>query len=233
MSNTAEVTPYQSSASIEVISQLLAAFARTDAERATIARYKDLKRQERLAAVRINVSQAGPQNLLDAAQALGFAPIKPVSLQKCDLRKPVELQDQKGRRLAVQLTGNRLALISENGRAPINDVVRRLTLDNTRRHLEAFGGGHVTSRQLLNGEIELTATEVKAKPDGAAAITARVDKTGVAHLDISNVRGGRCEKVLADFAQSVGGNAKNKKLKAAYYDDPSAPGEPARVKLKG
>lgn len=233
MSNTADVTPYENDQETAPSAAISAFFAQTEAERAAIARDDKMKQQERLMATRVSLLHSNPASLLSAAQALGFAPLNNLNLQRYDLTKPLELKNAKGECIKLHQVGNTLNLASTSGRDVIHDVVRRCTLDNARRHLEMLGSGSVTERKLANGEVELQATEsAKGQRDGAAVVTARIDAAGVARLDIENIRGGRCQEVLAGFAKAVGGTAKNKKLKSAYYQR-NEPGEPARVKPKG
>ncbi|MBX7136279.1 MAG: hypothetical protein K1X67_26720 [Fimbriimonadaceae bacterium] len=237
MSNTADVTPYESEQQNEPIVEPAKAgpsiFALTDAERAVVAGHAETKHQERLVTARVSLRQGNAENLLNAAKSLGFSPVNAPDLGG-NLTTSVELRNAKGECIALQRVGDRIDLSSANGLGAIHSVVRRTTLDLAQKHLQALSGGRVAIRQLANGEVELQAGEpAKGQRDGAALITARVDATGTARLDIENVRGARCEQVLAGFAKAVGGTARNKKLKPAYYKDPAGPGEPARVKVKG
>lgn len=237
MSNTADVTPYVSEQDNQLISEPVKAgpsiFALTDTERAVVDNHADAKRQEQLMTARVSLHHGNAASLLNAAKSLGFVPVNAPRLG-CDAGRSVELRNSKGECVSLQQVESRIELNSTNGLGVIHDLVRRNTLDLAERHLQALSGGRVVIRQLANGEVELQAGELaKGQQDGAALVTARVDATGSAKLDIENVRGTRCEQVLAGFAKAVGGTARNKKLKPAYYKDPTGPGEPARVKLKG
>lgn len=237
MSNTADVTPYETvqgnEPMVEPVKAKPSFFALTDAEQAIAASHTETKRQELLSVARVSLRQGNAASLLHAATSLGFFPVNAPGLVS-DLARPLELRNAKGECIALQQVGSKIDLHSTNGLGVIHSVVRRNTLDLAQKHLQALSGGHVTVRQLANGEVELQAGELaKGQHDGAALITARVDATGAAKLDIENVRGTRCEQVLAGFSKAVGGTAKNKKLKPSYYKDPTAPGEPARVKAKG
>lgn len=237
MSNTADVTPYASEQESQPIGDPVKAgpsiFALTDTERAVVDGRADAKRQERLMTARVSLHQGDAASLLNAAKSLGFVPVNGPRLGR-DPGRAVELRNAKGECIALQQVGSRIELNSANGLGVIHDLVRRNTLDLAERHLQALSGGRVLIRQLANGEVELQAGElVKGQQDGAAVVTARVNATGAAKLDIENIRGARCEQVLAGFAKAVGGTARNKKLKPAYYKDPAGPGEPARVRQKG
>lgn len=237
MSNTADVTPYASEQESQPVGEPVKAgpsiFALTDAERAVVDGHADAKRQEQLMTARVSLHHGDAAALLNAAKSLGFVPVNAPRLG-CDPGTSMELRNVKGECIALQQVGSRIDLISANGLGVIHGLVRRNTLDLAQKHLQALSGGRVVIRQLANGEVELQAGEMaRGQQDGAALVTARVDATGTAKLDIENVRGARCEQVLAGFAKAVGGSARNKKLKPAYYKDPAGPGEPARVKLKG
>src|SRR5207248_1437876 len=119
--------------------------------------------EQRIAAAQVTLCSPNPQILLRAAQAEGFTQVRLASRHASDLGAPLELENRKGERLAVQLAGNAATLVSTHGQAPIHSVVRRCTLENVRRHLDIFAGGQVVSQILPNGEIELRAVEAKKK----------------------------------------------------------------------
>jgi hypothetical protein len=249
MSNTSSVTPYQSdragaaaaAAAAAVgwaVAALAEALAATDGEREMIARYRSLARAERLGGARLDCRIADNGDLVAAARSLGFDTVRPadrasLASGRLDLGRPIELVDRKGAAMVLQRTADCLAIISSDGQGTINDVVRQVTVTRARRHLAALSGGEVVSRRLANGEIELQACEVRSRHDGAATVTARVAPTGVLQVDVAGLRGARCEQLLSELAEAVGGEIDAISLKPEYYATPVAPGEPVRIGLGG
>lgn len=244
MSNTADVSPYEDTDTAldgareigtaaaplgaALAATLAAALARDAAGEAAREAARAQRRQDRIAGARLHLHGSDPAPLLEAARALGFAPLPALAAG------PVELANAAGERIALVASGGRLALAGTLPAARLRALVGAASLAQARRHLEAFSGGRVAVRRLANGETELHAVEaVPAGRGGKAAITARVAPDGVARLDIDGLRGPRCEAVLADFARAVGGQPRNKRLKPAYHASPGRPGEPARLHGKG
>lgn len=236
MSNTATVTPYQpSQAGVEaaaavgaMIGAIAQAFGSTDAERKVVERYRAMARQDRLSAARLDCRLADNGDLFTAARSLGYA-CGAGDLAALGAGRPVELVGAGGASLVLRRSGNTLSVLSAGGQAAISKMVRRVTLDRAQRHLEAISGGKVAAQQLANGEVELKAREARPKSDGAATVTTRIDAEGMVHVDIANIRGGRCEQVLGGFAAAVGGEVITKTLKPDYYATPVAPGEPVHI----
>lgn len=240
MSNVATVTPYQpsragaeaSAAVGALVGAVIEAFGETEAERASVERYKAMARQDRLSTARLDVRLADNGDLLTAARSLGYA-CGAGDLAQLRAGRPIELIGAGGASMVLQRSGESLSVVSAGRQSAINDVVRRVTLDRTQRHLEALSGGKVSTRQLANGEVELRAREARPQPDGAATVTTRIDAKGVVHVDIANIRGGRCEQVLGGVAAAVGGEVDTKTLKPDYYAAPVAPGEPVHIGAGG
>lgn len=236
MSNVATVTPYQpSQAGIEaaaavgaMIGAIAEAFGSTDTERAVVERYRAMARQDRLSTARLDFRLADNGDLLAAARGLGYA-CRAGDLAALGAGRPVELVGAGGASMVLRRSGDTLSVLSAGGQAAISKVVRRVTLDRAQRHLETISGGKVSARQLANGEVELQAREARPQPDGAATVTTRIDAKGVVHVDIANIRGGRCEQVLSSVAAAVGGEVDTKALKPDYYAAPVAPGEPVHI----
>lgn len=240
MSNVATVTPYQpGQAGIEaaaavgaMIGAIAQAFGSTDAERKVVERYKAMARQDRLSTARLDCRLADNGDLFTAARSLGYA-CGAGDLAALGAGRPVELVGAGGASMVLRRSGDTLSVLSAGGQAAISKMVRRVTLDRAQRHLEAISGGKVSARQLANGEVELQAREAHPQPDGAATVTTRVDARGVVHVDIANIRGGRCEQVLGSLAAAVGAEVDTKTLKPDYYAAPVAPGEPVQIRSGG
>ena len=254
MSNTAEVTPYdddlssddnyyypsQSQASADTVgtpSSLATALAEilriatqeTPADATAVARQQDRRQQDRLSRIRLH--GGNPEYLLNAAAQMGFRPLSPVSAAP-NLSRPVELINPQGARIALQAANGRLGLVGTVQPQLLRDIVGAASLESARRHMETLGGTKVTVRRLANGEVELCASE-GVRSDGAAQVTARIDRSGVARVDIESIRGPRCKQVLDSLARAIGGKTRDKRFKPSYYQKPAKPGEPTRLKPRG
>lgn len=242
MSNTADVTPYESDYADAGAGNTIAAAAiaagiadflsTSEADRASDAARAERLRHERLQVNRITLRGTDPTGLIDAARSLGYAHIAAANRPTSNTPPKVDLRDAAGRRLRIEVLDNRIELYGLTGRAELEAVVRERTVAASMRHLKQIAHMNVVPKRLANGEVELTATETQSKGSApAASLTVRVARDGVAHVDIENVRGNRCEGMLARYAGDIGGQTRNKKLKPAYYQ--AGPGEPTKVGVKG
>lgn len=254
MSNTAEVTPYSDSGSSNLGSTLgtsavvgvgaglvaaggvlvaCAKFLSEETEQDVQAKehYKQQRREERLAAARlscVNLHLKDTSSLLQAAHSLGYRVVTNPTAKPQSGAAPVLLQDLAGHKLALQPVQNGVAIAGNCGIAAIHEVVRQHAVDAVRRHLGTKWLA-VKSRQLAGGNVEFEAKEASTgQAGGAATIKAQIDGEGRVHVDIDNVKGNRCEKVLSELSKAVGGKASIVKKKPAYW---LLPGEPAKVKV--
>ncbi len=245
MSNTATITPrYDGEAGAEAAGEAAAAFvaaiaslaatlAATDAERAVIARCRAMARQDRLAGTRVDLRLAANGDLLGAATSLGFVDAGGHARVRLEAGRPVELTDKGGTAILLQRTGDRLAILSPGGAAVVDRVIARTVEQRAERHLTRVSGSKVIRRTLANGETELVAREALPGTGGAGRVAVRVGRGGVAHADISCVAGTRCEDMLKDMAEAIGGTVQNRGLKDDYYDDPSAAAALPHVRAGG
>ena len=237
MSNTADVTPYDdasdsaSTTSASVTSAIADFLAVSEADRASDAARAQRIGRERLQVNRLTVRGTDCAGLIEAARALGYADL-PQGGSPVGVTAPrIDLRDSTGRRLRIEVGQNRVELYGLASHADLEAVVRERTITASARHLSRMTGAKVIPRHLANGDVELVATEAPPKdPTPPAKITVRVSGDGVSHVDIENVRGNRCEGILASYAGEIGGQAHNKKLKPAYYESP--PAKPIRVGIK-
>lgn len=254
MSNTAEVTPYADSGSSSLGSSLAAGAAmgvgaglvmtggalvacakflseETEQDIQAKEQYKQQRREERLVAARmscVNLHIKDTGSVVEAAQSLGYRIVQDPIAKLQTGPAPVFLQDIAGHKLALRPVQNGVAIAGNCGIAAIHEVVRRHSVDAVQRHLGTKWMG-VKSRQLAGGNVKFEAKEASAgQVGGTATIKAEVDVDGRVHVDIDNVKGNRCEKVLSEFSKAVGGKASIVKKKPAYWQ---LPGEPTKVKV--
>ena len=246
MSNTAEVTPYVQDDSVSTVQpgtsqtgRAAGLLSRSAADRDADDAFAEHRRAERLACARVTVVGNDLSPLVQAAADLGYRPIEGTRLAATGapgraavhVSPRVELVNAEGMRLSLQANGPSISLEGTGPSAALQAVVRQRTLSAVSLHLSQLSGGQVKVRQLADGSVSLQASEDTAKlSDGAATVSAIVGATGEVTVDIENIRGSRCEKVLDGLAKAMGGQARNKKLKPAYYQ--SKLGESTRTRTR-
>jgi len=254
MSNTAQVTPYADTGSSNLGSSLAAGAAmgvgaglvvaggalvacakflseETEQDIQAKEHYKQQLREERLAAARmsyVTLHLKDTSSLLEAAQTLGYRIVQDPVANPHAGPAPVFLQDRAGRRLALQPVHNTVAIAANCEVAHIHEVMRQHSVHAVQKHLGTKWTA-VKSRQLADGMVEFEAREASvAQEGGAATIKAQVGSDGRIHVDVDNVKGNRCEKILGELSKAVGGKASVVKKKPAYWQ---FPGEPTKVKV--
>lgn len=241
MSNTAEVTPYVATdspvsatggAATRSASSL---FSRTAADRIADEQLAERRRAARLSCAAVTLIGNDFAPLVQAATELGYAPVKAaeaaasarLAQSPADLARGVQLVNALGERLSMRVDGPSIRLEGSG----IQAVVRQRTLAAVSRHLQQISGGRATTRRAPDGSLHLTASESPARNGGGnAKVEVIVDAVGNVKVDIENVRGQRCERLLGDIAKAVGGKVRNKKLKPSYYE--TEPGETARTRTR-
>jgi hypothetical protein len=257
MSNTAEVTPYEqveSSAASEAAGALAMAtigvaalagiataaaigagargvgklLAENDDERDAKRRYLGARTAELLRSTPprvLRLRQRNTASLVATAQKLGYR----VAAKSTAPGRRLMLSHANGETLVLSQRAGNVDVASNPGREEaIHALARQDVLDRALKYLGDNSGGAVEVKHRQDGTVELRAEPGALQPDGEARLTAHIDRQGIAHVDIEGIRGGRCEKILQNFADAVGGQAKNKRIKPDYYR--VKPGEPARVK---
>jgi hypothetical protein len=258
MSNTAEVTPYvedyntSQNQAVPAIAALLGDLAATAAygavgaatagieavgsvvretdeeranrERRNATRAAALVQEAKVAALRLR--QRDPAALRAAAERLGYR------VRKANSADAVALTRPDGMVLAISRSQGSLDIASNAGETALHSVVREATLAQAKAHQEKFAGSGVRVRTLADRRIEVAASEpAGAHPDGRATVTVQVDAKGNAQVDVDGIRGNRCERVLEELARALGGQARNKRIKPAYYDDVKT--DAPRVRTRG
>lgn len=238
MSNTAEVTYYESNWSdqVETGSGVLGAEAASflTQESRIVSRAKERHceqlRQERLmsvqpTAVRLHITDMA--SIVRAATSLGYSVVPPILPTLGAGRSAVLMQNGSGQRMAIQTTNGHVVLAG-TVLPVIHAVMRERTVQAVRQHLNTKWVG-VTSRTLANGVLEIGARAVQAPAgSGPATLSVRIDADGRSRLDIEQVKGNRCDQIVKEFAAATGGKATVVKKKSAYFQ---MPGEPTRVKV--
>lgn len=255
MSNTSTVTPYESETSsdsayagsttgssttgvaagvVGVAALIRWLVEETDEDRAATERIKKERRLERLtrqpvSTVSLRLKQ--PDSLIVSAEKLGYR------LESLNLpagspmeKSPILLRGRSGERLAITRNANgRIDISTAGDQGRIRNLVGQHTLAKTVEHL-AKKGMSVQTATLANGEVQIVGRETdSARRGGAAEVKAQVRADGTTLIDIDCVRGNRCETIVSEFAEAIGGRVTGMTKKESYFQ---LPGEPTKTSVK-
>ena len=168
------------------------------------------------------------ESLVRSAEKLGYKVTKPAVSKADDSR--ILLARATGERLALgRDTSGSLVLQTAGQQERIQALVRQHTLDRATEHLESKGMSLQTAK-LPNGEVQILAREQQAsRRGGAAELKTQIRADGTVLVDVDKVKGGRCEGIVRDLAEAVGGEVSKMKKKDSFFQ---LPGEPAKAKVR-
>ena len=191
----------------------------------SIKRSLPLKPERAVQSVDLHVRNS--VHLVRAAEKLGY---RAKSLPKLGTSKPILLQNTAGKRIAVTRNARgSLTLHTAGERNRIHSLVRQHTLDRTFDFLKKTNM-KVKAENLADGQVQILASEQQnGSRHGAAELKVQVRNDGTAWVDVDKVKGNHCEKIVADFAQSIEAQATGSRKKEAYYQ---LPGEPAKTRAR-
>lgn len=220
----------------------------TPEDRAAMDRIKEERRRERLNSPTVTVARAGarralprlntvalhlrdPEALIRSAEKLGYQREPLVQPSSTLAEQPlVLLHGAAGERLAIERNAKgRLVVHTAGDRSRVQTLVRQHTLDRAVEHL-ASKGMAVQTATLANGEVQILAREKDAsRRGGAATVKTQVRTDGTAWVDVDCIRGNRCENVVSELAQAIGGEVASVAKKDAYFQ---LPGEPTKTRVR-
>ena len=219
MSNTSDVTPYESAAPDQLaLDDPITRWVEEEAT-AAVERLRTERKQQRLEHRATPLHLQNPEPLLRSARALGYR------LEPPRVRDGAEaaylLRGAKGERMAVSRASNgRLQLHSPGEQTRVQTLLHRYSLDRSIEHFRRMGM-QVNQAALPNGEVQLEARETASiRPDGAAQVTLLVHRDGSAQLDVHGTKGRRCEEIVRQYAEAVSGTVTKTRLKNSYYERP-------------
>jgi len=174
---------------------------------------------------------SNPETLVQSAQRLGYR-LEPLA----DVKKPLRyqphifLQKPSGERLAISYNEDRRVVLTTAGDdSRLRHLVRQHTVDRALDHLQKKGLS-IQTATLSNGEVQILAREkTNQRRDGLAEIKAQVRNDGTAWIDVDRLQGNRCNEIVQEFAEAVGGQVTEMKMKAVSFQ---LPGEPAKTNIK-
>lgn len=200
-------------------------------KRANTAEDPVVAKREALGITTVGLQLRNPESLVRTAERLGYRMELTVGQSASLAEQPqIFLRRASGERLAISRneTG-RLVVHTVGDRRRIQSLVRQHTVDRAVEHLQSKGMG-VQTATLPSGEVQILARERSvSKRGGAAEIKAQVHVDGTAFVDVDKVRGNRCEKIVQDLAQAVGGEVSGMTKKDSYFQ---LPGEPTKTQVK-
>lgn len=213
----------------------------TEQEAAAVASARAERRRERLGkGGKVHIPLGGvspitsvelhlrePEGLIRSAERLGYRVDRSIDSSRSG---EVFLRSMHGERIAIGRSAvGRVVLGTAGGQDRLRDLVRRHTEDRVTEHLSTRGMS-VQSARLPSGEVQLLAREnASGRSGGAAQVQVQIQSDGTAWLDIEKVRGSRCEQIVAEVAEAMGGEVCRSGRKDAYFQ---LPGEPTKTGVK-
>lgn len=177
----------------------------------------------------VSLRQREVEPLVRAAEKLGYRREPLVVSTDPAAEQPILLHGSRGERLAI--TRNRkgaLDIATRGEQKRIHALVRQQSADRVSKYLSAKGP--VRSHQLPNGEVQLQVQEHNTgQPGGQAVFSVQVLQDGTLWTDIDNIRGPRCQELVEELAQAVGGQVVETTRKEAFYQ---LPGEPTKTRVR-
>jgi hypothetical protein len=191
----------------------------------SIKRSLPLKPERTVKSVELHVRDS--VHLVRAAEKLGY---RTKSLPKLGTSEPILLQNKAGERIALTRNARgSLTLHTAGVHDQIHCLVRQHTLDRTFDFLKRENM-KVKAENLSDGQVQILARKQQnGSRHGDAELKVQVRNDGTAWVDVDKVKGNRCEKIVADFAQSIEAQATDSRKKEAYYQ---LPGEPTKTRAR-
>lgn len=172
-----------------------------------------------------------PDTLVQSAQGIGYR-LEPLADTKRPLKEQpyIFLRKPTGERLAISFNQDRQIVLTTAGDdLRLRHLVRQHTVDRALDHLQKKGMTIQTAK-LANGELQILAKEQTNKHgDGLAELKAQVRNDGTAWIDVDRLQGNRCQEIVQEFAEAVGGKVIDTKMKVASFQ---LPGESAKTNIK-
>jgi hypothetical protein len=214
MSNTSEVTPYESAPTqvAQPVTDPVTTWLESKMSEA-VGRHRDEDRRQRLSHTVLPLRLRKPATLLQSAESLGYK-LRQVPTKK----EPVYLLERGANRIAIMSTRSGRLQIQSAEESVAQELVTRHTTDRTLAHFTKKGM-KLSHKSLPNGEIEITAQErMPSGDDGTAKLSTIVHRDGRVSIDVSDIRGNRCDQLVHEYADALGGRVTGARYKDAYDD---------------
>lgn len=231
MSTVATITPYESShaddtsitdATTDAGEFIADSLKDDERQNALLQSYREEERSKRLVTSSVPLKPAcvtlkltSAENLVRSAESIGYR-LSPLTFpaNSLEAQPKLILNKPNGESLIVKRNmAGRLDVEANGGVSSINRVVVKHSLDM----IEKTCGAVKIIKKSHSGEISLESVENKRNADGQAKITAHIKKSGEVVVDVSNVKGKRCESIIQDIARAVGGESVETSRKTEYF----------------
>lgn len=213
MSNTSEVTPFESTEirTPEPIADPVALWLEERMANA-VTEHRERSRRERLGHTALPLRLKKPATLLKSAEALGYK-LQPLSARA----DTVYLLERGADRIAIVAGPSGGLHVRTAKRAAAQELVMRHSVDRTVAHFKKKAM-KLQHKRLANGELEIMAQEPPASSDdGTAKMSTVVHRDGRVSIDVTGVRGNRCEQLVHEYAEALEGNVTEVHHKDAYH----------------
>ncbi|MEK9149220.1 MAG: hypothetical protein AAB267_04150 [Candidatus Desantisbacteria bacterium] len=234
MSTEAKISPYEGSndsLSITGLIKLAATGCRLDEkQKEFLASYKEEERKERARLkipekpeiIRVPLKLHRPETLIQSAANLGFKP-QPVETPKLPLHSQpggITLSRPSGESITLRKAETGRFVIETGNVSTVQKIVQRHTIDQAINHLKkqcrsvevkkGTGGYTIVAQEAAHGQ-----------NDGTARIITNISENGVAIVDVSNIKGKRCEEIINGLSRAIGGECIEVKKKNEYFQLPT------------
>lgn len=209
-------------------------------QKAALARRKEEERKERarlkkldkLELTVIPLKLSAPDTLVKSAANLGFR-LQSLEMPKAALHSQpsITLAKPSGETLTIKrgATGRLVLEAPKNSVTTVQDVVKRHTVDQAIKHLKKQCKS-VQVKKGQNGDYIIVGQEGNhGQKGGSARITTHVLKNGVATVDVSNIKGKRCDEIINGLTRAIGGECVKSRKKSEYFQVPVKEKERVRV----
>lgn len=214
MSNTSEVTPYESAPIQNALPAVDPVTVWLESKMSeAVAQHREKARLQRVSHTTLPLRLKKPATLLQSAEALGYK-LQPLSASK----EPVFLLERGADRIAIVSTPSGRLQIRSAERLVAQELVTRHTVDRTVAHLSKKGM-QLSHKRLPNGEVEISGQE-RTAPGGndRATLSTIVHRDGSVSVDVSGVKGTRCDDLVHEYADALGGKVSEVRYKDSYHD---------------
>lgn len=204
-------------------------------QKETLLRYKEEERKERarlkipetLQLTVVPLKLKTPETLVQSAANLGFK-LQPLEMVSVRTQPNIILSKPSGETLTVRRAETGRLVIEAGNASIIQQVVQRHTIDQTISHLKKQCRS-VEVKKTHGGYIIVGQETNRRQKGGTAKIITHIQNNGVATVDVSNIKGSRCEEVINELARAIGGECVEAKRKSEYFQLPAEEQERVHV----
>jgi len=172
-----------------------------------------LTTQSKLAVVTLNLRD--PETLIKTATHMGYT-VDPQILSAKKKHDVTTMLKPTGETLTIRKLRTGKISIETDVRI-IPNVVRQHSYEQVIEHKGKICQ-RIDVKKLPDGALLIVGKERNTgQLGGVAEITTKIQKDGTVDVDVSSIKGGRCEEIIKGIAKSVGGECIKSKKKNAYF----------------